>query len=275
MSERAKGGGLLGLLLLGGLGYLIYTLVKGDDDDGGPAPVPTPVPTPTPTPTPGPTPTPEPALAPLAVFMEANGAPSKVALPGRVVVMAIRGVTPGAETFRCAHPWYDPMKKPLGKGAMQDWAKRAVQEGCAGVSVDMEAWLNQPQILEWLEAVCPVIGVPKITLDHQTENWGMSYGQVCRHLHATCTAGVAGWIYSFDGPDYQYALEAMRRNGLTRRLWATGDTGWRPGYGGVTPAKAQATLRYLAAAGEAFCFFNPKDRAEDKAAYAVAREVYR
>lgn len=182
------------------------------------------------------------------------------------VLMVLDGLVSGAVNLKIIHPWYDPWKQPVSESYIRNWARKAVaNEGFQGVGLDHEGWcLQDPNILRWLyEAVAEVggvfVNVPKITLDHQASHWKWSVPQVVSWMEKYTHAS-AGWIYNFHGQHYESVIKkTWMDNGYTKQVFAMGDEGNRPHYGGITPEIAANTVNYLADRGISFSLFNPKD----------------
>lgn len=168
----------------------------------------------------------------------------------------------GVTLLATIHPAYDPFKAAMNETAVRAWSRAQLSQPFVhGLALDHEGWtLQTAGLLRWLyeEAVAAqkiFVDVPKITLDHPivgTHSFGEQVSILNHYSHA-----VAAWIYSYNGSEYLAGVAKWQAAGYSRRFVPMGDGGFRPSYGGITPAIAAATIATVAEAGLSFCLFMP------------------
>jgi hypothetical protein len=168
----------------------------------------------------------------------------------------------GATLLATIHPAYDPFKTAMNETSVRIWSRAQLSLPFVhGLALDHEGWtLQTPGLLRWLyeEAVAAqklFVDVPKITLDHPivgTHSFGGQVSILNSYSHA-----VAAWIYSFNGTEYLAAAARWKAAGYSKSFVPMGDGGFRPSYGGITPAIAATTIATVAEAGLSFCLFMP------------------
>jgi hypothetical protein len=168
----------------------------------------------------------------------------------------------GATNLATIHPAYAPWKTAWNETAIRGWCRgQLTKSSVGGIALDHEGWtLQTPGLLSWLFEEAKAAGkvfidVPKITLDHLivgTHTFEQQVALLERYTH-----GSAAWIYSYNGSQYLDAAARWRAAGYTKPFAPMGDGGYRPTYGGVTPAEAAATIVTVARANLSFCLFMP------------------
>lgn len=178
-------------------------------------------------------------------------------------ILAMKGKTDGAHMYKLLHPWYDPFKAAMTEAQIRAFVKGAKAEGYEGVSLDHEGhFLASPKILEWIYSEAHAngikfINVPAVHLRHQKDAWKVTEEKVIQIFQAYTDAS-AIWNYSLNCDGYASYVKKWRDLGYTKPIWAMGDDGFRPTYGGITPDIAANTAKCLAAKNIPFSVFNPK-----------------